>query len=228
MYNESAFYVRAAHVGEADSKEGLLAFSFRHPTVNALGEYVFTNTAGRFRVTLLASGKINIFGKDGAGVEKLNISSNTTGDLRSSSWVAVLASWNMATPEAYIYINDTADTVDTTKLDGALDLTRTAWALGALSDGTLPINDELSEFFFTPEFLDITAAANRRKLFDTQNRPVNRGSDGSWPTGTQALVHFPDGSGTNKGSGGDYALSGSGLYLTMGPDGVHPNHKVRR
>ena len=113
----------------------------------------------------------------------------------ADGWTHILASWNLSTSVAQIYINDVSD-ADTpaTMLDQNIDYTRGDAGIGhdwsaAGSAGTNKLNGCLSEFWFEDGlYLDLSVKANRRKFIDGAGKPVDLGSDGSIPTSTSPLI----------------------------------------
>lgn len=94
-----------------------------------------------------------------------------------------------------------------------------SFGVGANPNGTALVNGEFGQLYFAEEFLDISTAANLAKFYDNGN-PVDLGSNGSIPTGTQPLIfldkplaNWQD----NLGSGGNFTEVGE---LTAGTDVV--------
>lgn len=63
-------------------------------------------------------------------------------------------------------------------------------------------------------YIDFSVAANRRKFFDALNKPVNKNSDGSRPTGAKPIL-YAVGPGasllTNRGTGGNVSMGAGTL-----------------
>ena len=76
-------------------------------------------------------------------------------------------------------------------LAGTIDWTGTAW-FGDWSAGfNSALWAEVSHLWISSEYVDISADYN--KFFDANNKPIDLGSDGSTPTGTQPAHFAPDG-----------------------------------
>ena len=119
-----------------------------------------------------------------------------------------------ASPVAQIYIDDGAApvTVLETLIAGTIDWTEIDHNIGATHIPSLRLNGDLSEFYLTNEYLDISIEANRRKFISAAGKPVDLGADGSTPTGTAAKVFLSGDTvswHTNKGTGGGFTEVGA-------------------
>jgi len=137
----------------------------------------------------------------------------------SATWLHVLASWNTnfaaLSKLSHLYMNDVSDKTVNSDSNPAfnVDYTSTNWAVGAITDGTTKLNGCLAEVYMAfGQYLDFSSSANRRKFISATGKPVDLGATGALPTGSQPTVYLnnPAASfGTNKGSGGDFTITGS-------------------
>ena len=211
----------AGLTGAADGKVGTVMFWFRIDGGDGTDMTIFTNatTVGgatsRWRVRRVSANTITIVGLNAAGSTILNIGTSTT-YATSATWFQLLASWNLATAAAHIYINDVDDLTSTTLTDDNIDYTVADWAIGGQASGGTLFDGCLAEVYFALEYVDLSAATNRAKFISTLNKPVSLGLNGAFPTGTAAIVyqHLDDGEAvasfaTNAGTGGDFSITGT-------------------
>ena len=138
--------------------------------------------------------------------------------LAGSSWIHVLASWNLSTPVMNLYVNDASDKASGTLTNDTLDYTQDNWTVGAQNNvGSNKFNGCLAELYFAPgQYLDFSVTNNRRKFITSSLKPVYLGADGAGPTGTAPLIYFhldPSETvanfATNRGTGGDFTITGA-------------------
>lgn len=104
----------------------------------------------------------------------------------------------------------------------------TNWAVGNRHDVSVNFaNFDISELYATNELLDITVQANRDKFLKSDGTPEDLGSDGSTPTGTQPLIYMSGdaaawNAGINKGSGGNFVMSGAVTDSANEPVDISP------
>ncbi len=207
---ENDYYSSASDLtGNANSKQGIVSFLLRLDGSDGVSITLMSNSAARFWVYRNASNILIFHGVDSGGVTRLSI--NATGIVSSATWYHVLASWNLATTTTHLYVNDVDVKNVTIALDGAIDYTRPAWTIGALTGGASQfVSGALAEFYLTTEYLDLSVIRNRRKFIDANLQAVWLGTDGSLPTGTAPLIYAPDGDPTtNAGTGGVFVANGS-------------------
>lgn len=196
--------------GLADGKLGLLSFWFKGGAISAPSSLM---QAGRYgRVSMVFSnvnGHLYIFGRRSTGA--LAVSMNSTISVLDDSWHHCLAAWDVSSNDnCKLYIDDVDRTDLATRSDNNIDYATGDMQIGA-ANGSDKIDMDLAEFYFTTEWIDITASANRQK-FAKSGRPVSLGSDGSKPTGTAPLVYLRGPAsnwGTNSGTGGDFSVVGA-------------------
>jgi len=165
-----------------------------------------------------------IQGYDGFRFRGYNGAGNTTvnyvpGSLFSAdTWYHILISFDLSdSGKRHVYLDDSDLSTTVTwsiYTDGNLGWgTYSSWDIGSRQDYTnYTFAGCLSEVYLTNEYLDLSVEANRRKFIDASGKPVNLGSDGSTPTGTQPLLYFNNPAATwnvNKGSGGAFSFHAS-------------------
>lgn len=203
----------AGLTGAADSKTGLVSFWINFKGGDAtLQRILYAATVDLFLVEKRTTNKFRIYGTSSSSTKlELHSSSAYTS---SSGWIHFLASWDLSTPETYLYINDANDEGGGgTAVDSTIDLTHSDWGIGAEAAGNQLINADLADFYFEDTFLDISVLANRRKFIDSGGKPVDLGSDGSTPTGSSPLIVLNDqvtaGWESNNGTGGGMSENGA-------------------
>ena len=205
--------------GAADSKSGILSAWIR---LDGLGPNIINATGNNFIFVLRAGDqKFGIGGENAAGTEILLLITNTVYGA-AATWLHVLASWDLATASAHLYVNDVDDlAAGSTLTDDSIDYTLANWAIGATVAGTGLVDSALAELYFAPgQYLDFSLVSNRRKFISASGKPVSLGATGSLPTGTAPIIYqrVADGAAvatfaTNLGTGGDFSITGT---LTTG------------
>ena len=209
----------AGLTGAADSKTGILSAWCRLDGGDGANIYILSNSEVGTGVTLFraAANIFQINGMNTAGTFILQLASTTT-YTTAATWLHVLASWNLATASASLYINGVSDLAGgPTLTDDTIDYTKTDCYIGNAFTGTVDWNGCLAEFYFAPgQYLDFSLVANRRKFIDSAGKPVHLGTTGALPTGTAPLVylHLDDGEAvanfaTNRGTGGNFSITGT-------------------
>lgn len=150
------------------------------------------------------------FNSGAAASYQLVILDEEISTINEDAWNHLLFSFDSSVPESYMYINDSLESSsgDIFNTDGVV-----AWD-EVFSFEISPSLDtfDLAEFYLTNEYLDISVTANRRKFISAAGAPVDLGSDGSTPTGTQPLVYLSGTAaywnlGLNFGSSGSFTMS---------------------
>lgn len=198
--------------GIAAAKPFLLTFWINFNGGNGTAQTIFTNTGARVEVMKDASNLVTVILDNDAATNLITMTA-TNALTDASGWTCVMASIDMATGSSgHLYFGDTAEVSGATGTDDTIGYLRADWSVGAKVNATQKTNACISELFFTDEYLDLSVEANRRKFIDASGKPVDLGSDGSTPTGTQPRVYFPNAFGTfeqNAGSGGDFTVTGA-------------------
>ncbi len=220
----SAGMARGADLGGADSKSGVFNcwVNFNDSALNgSMGGGASTS----FFEVLRNAGKIQIIGTNAAGSVILKLQSTGT-YAAGSGWHHVLSSWDLAAGLGTLYVDgvDVKDAAATILTNDTLDYTQTNWWTFRRHGGTATLNGALAELLLRMgTYIDFTVLANREK-FMKGGKPVNLGSDGSTAVGAvpQVFHHLDVGEAvadfaTNRGSGGNYTISGGSLTYVAGP-----------
>lgn len=201
----------AGLTGAADGKEFTVSFWFK--TTQAVGAVILDTPNGRVSITSDVAAGVMTFDFDflksnDDGVAELS----STVDVNDGLWHHIICSFNAATDEKYIFVDDASSISVGTFIDGIVDFTDTNCGIFATSSGTSKFDACIADFWMTLSFFDISVQANRRKFIDASGNPVDLGSDGSTPTGTAPLIFFSGATAswhTNKGSGGGFTENGA-------------------
>ena len=209
--------------GAADGKVGLLSFWYKSNRDGTTDQDFIFNITGYFYCRKLAGdNKIWVIGTSAPGPQVLNI--NSTAVLIASGWTHFMASWNLAATTTHLYINGVDAKTQTTATDTDIDYVRAGpnWSIGDNLAGTNLIQGDVAELIFALEYLDLSVAANRAKLYS--GKPVDPGDDGSLVTGTAPIIYQSVRTGdaatvfaTNKGSGGNFAITGALAIAATSP-----------
>ena len=210
------YLTRGANLtGLVDGKEGIISFwldlqggdgTFNTVTATsaALTEwFVGRNGSNRFIIRGRATNDVLV----------LEMLSNTT-YTASNAWLHVLMSWDLANTTGWLYIDDVNDLqAGPTFVNANIDYTQGNFSIGGTTNGASKLNAYISDLYVnTVTHFDLSVESNRRKFIDANGKPVDLGSDGSTPTGSQPIVfHKGPASGwhTNQGSGGGMTLNGA-------------------
>ena len=221
-------YLNATSItGIADSKQGTVSVWVRMaditlPITRILWFGTATPTMG-ITVTSV-SGILSFFLRNSAGTVIWNQDVGTASDYTSDTWYHLCISWDLSTLTTHMYLDDVSNKgqLHTAPVNALADLTTTPYRIGSVYDNSGKFYGDMSELYFTTEYLDISTESNRRKFITADGKPVNLGSNGSTPTGTQPLIYFSGeasvwNAGTNKGSGGDFTMTGAVTNSTNEP-----------
>ena len=223
----SDYGTRGANMtGVVDGKTGTYNIFYKPDAIGS-DETLFCNSAGRFRIDMDSTGRIDIIGKNSGGTIILRL--RTTEILSADTWHHIVASWDLANGVGQIYIDDTASTLGiSTTTDDTLQYALTDWSVGALLNAFgNKVAGDLSEIWFDTVHYDLSDEETRRKFVRKGNFPADMGSDGSGP-GAQPKLYAPDGDpSTNAGSGGDFTITGALTAASTSPsDGGAVDPKV--
>jgi hypothetical protein len=209
--------------GVVDGKSGILSCWIFIPSTPGAQMAIIFSANIAVQVTLSTARQVSALVTDGLnGVHILNATALTTG-----AWHHWLGSWDVAVGASHVYVDDVSDKQQVTNFNVTLDYTATDWGIGATDTGAQRLNASLAELYFAPnQFFDFSVTANRRKFITETKRPMLIGSDGSTPTGTapaiyqklvvgEAVANFA----TNRGSGGNFTISGTLDAASTSPSG---------
>ncbi len=210
------YLTRAADLtGIADSKTGILSVWLNF-AADGSGERILSGsdlTNTNLQITRTTGNLFQMIFKNAAAATIVLIE-NVTTMLNASGWVHILSSWDLSTPVVQIYLDDSedADPTPTTLTDDTIAYSTglADWFVGTTEAGGTPTTDsfngDMAELYFQDgEFLDFTDEDNRRLFISSGGKPVDLGSDGSNPTGTQPIIYLTGATATwhtNTGSGG--------------------------
>jgi hypothetical protein len=212
----------AGLTGAADGKAGTISFWCRldggdSATIRVMSNAITVGGAlNRFTAVRFSDNTFVIAGVNAAGSTILNLVSAST-YTASATWLHVMASWNLATAAAHLYVSDVEDlAAGSTLTDDSIDYTVADFAIGALADGQTKFDGCLAEFYLALEYIDLSVATNRAKFISTTGKPMGLGLTAQFPSGTSAIVyqHLNDGEAVanfaaNAGTGGDFTITGT-------------------
>lgn len=208
---------RGAMTGDADGKQILVSFWVY--SQGAVAENIFAAETGLsdMVISFATAADAWVFRFPAAGGASNAILATFTKDIEGG-WHHFIASCDVTdTGKRFIYVDGVAQTVTwTTYTDTNMDLTPSTWAVGANAAAAGKFDGGLAEFFFHPTYLDISVSSNLEKFRSAAGKPVNLGTDGSTPLGTQPQVylHLDDSETANNfalnaGTGGDFTVTGA-------------------
>jgi len=212
----------AGLTGAADSKSGTLSVWIRIDGGNGTGRRILSsstvvgaNVQPKIDIFIGTTNSIT-FNLRNSGLSVI-LSMGTGAYTSSSTWLHVLASWDLATLSRALYVNDVDVGIYSTTTDDTIDYTNADYAVGAYPDGDQKFNGCIAELYFAPgQYLDFSKVHNRRKFISASGKPVHLDATGSLPTGTAPIVylHLDDGEAvanfaTNRGTGGNFSITGT-------------------
>jgi hypothetical protein len=146
--------------------------------------------------------------------------------LASSSWNHALCNYNhnatSGSRTAQLYLNGVSGVSVGADSGPAFtaDYATSGITASIAREGSAYYNGALAELYFAPgQSLDLSMSANREK-FNSGNRPVFLGLDGSLPTGTAPAIYLPNPAATvnvNAGTGGNFTINGSPTVASTSP-----------
>lgn len=183
---------RSGAFNTADAKTGIFSAWIKMDGGNGVTQQlVWIEQSGlvRFSVERFNNNTLTVFARNSSGSTRLHMES--TGTITTTNgWVHVLCAWDTAVAaNNWIFITDVDQTSIITRVDGAIDYTGTSNGLLGRVSGAERFNGCVADLYFAPgQFLDLSLTANRRKFISSAGKPIDIGSDGSTPTGTQPLL----------------------------------------
>lgn len=208
----------AGLTGAADGKSGILSYWF-YPEANqsVLMTHVI-GTASKFSCTNNTDRTISISATRAADATAI-MAGNTTSLFTANAWNHVAFSWDLAATVAHMYLNGaSAGTFAILTNDTIPYATGTTnWTVHANRLGNAKLNGGAAEVYLAlNQYLDLSVSSNLEKFRSAAGKPVNLGSNGSTPTGSQPTIYLSlaDGAAastyaSNLGSGGAFTVNGS-------------------
>lgn len=212
--------------GIANGKTGTLSFWMRIDANTSPQEILgILGGIGGLNVQWVNTNKFSIFAQNSSGVNILAIATSASYS-PGTTWLNVLASWNLGTGATNLYINNVSDNVVTTATNDTINyaVAGNKCYIGSQA-GSQFVNGALSEIWFDTSFMDLSIAGNRAK-FISGGLPVNLGSTGQTPTGSSPLLYLKSAAAqfnTNSGTGGNFTITGSLAIASSSPSGAAPS-----
>ncbi|MCG8435496.1 MAG: LamG domain-containing protein [Gammaproteobacteria bacterium] len=215
--------LNSAFTGISDGKQGTISAWVKFDAAGDGGAQQFILQFSSQKVFSLEkepSGggeKLKLLGENSSGTGILDVESTNIFN-SSDGWVNILISFDLSdTSKRHFYVNDVDELVVTTYTNDNIDFDLTQDAdprvtVGANEDGTLKFNGFMSDLWFDTTYIDLSVTENRRKFLTDNGRPVDLGSDGSTPTGSQPILFLKGDESafiTNKGTGGGFTETGA-------------------
>lgn len=204
----SDFYLRGADLtGNVDGKTGIFSGWVRFDGGDGSEVTILSNTGIGVLIRRESSNVLHVRLENSASAVVLSLRS-LTNYTASTTWLHMLASWDLAAAVSHLYVNDIDDANEAGNTNLNVDYTVSDYAVGARTDGSVKWNGALSEIYFVPnQFLDFSIESNRRLFITADLKPVDLGPGCYKPTGTVAIVCLQtqfNGFGQNSGSGGGF------------------------
>jgi len=204
----------ASLTGNAAGKKAIISFWIKMNGGDSVTQFICASiNNARFSVTRNVSNKFQFTGQNNVASTILNISTSSS-YTATGSWVHVLASWDLSTTTARIYINNTSNITSTTVTNDTIQYNQSDFVIGTAGGGLAMLNSDIAELYINlAESLDISSSGNREKFIDQSSlKPINLGVDGSLPTGTAPIVFLKSPASsfnTNLGTGGNFTVTGA-------------------
>ena len=206
----------AVLTGSADGKQGTVSIWHRIDGGDGavrvlLGDATTVGGAtARIGLYFNTDNKLYVDAYNAAGVLIMRLGT-VTAYTAGATWRHFIYSWDLTSVgKRHLYVTDVSDIAAPTYTNDTIDYTTADFSVGALASGGSKANGCISELFFHPTYIDLSVEANRRKFITATGKPAFLGANGSLPLGVQPLLYAPDGNPvTNRGSGGNFTLTGS-------------------
>lgn len=211
----------------ANTKTGILSFWIK-PASLAATQAIYESDSEGISVLLDTNGRMQIVAKNSSSTDVLIIRSDSSA-IVTGQWQWFGASWDLA-DTSHMYVADASGTETETNnvllfTNDTIDYTQTDHFIGVRDDASSDkLNSDIAQFLFTGgETIDLSSSANRdkfRNLIATRTLPVDFGSDGSTPTGTQPQIFLNNPLATwqtNLGDGGGFTENGALTAASTNP-----------
>ena len=198
-----------------DSKVGWCSFWVNFRENQGSTHSVFHSDNGRFQFGRDSSNKIYIQAKNSSDTLILLLTA-TTATTDTTGWVHCAASWDLAAAEGALFLNGVDDLAGgSTLTNDTIDYSVDYWG----SPNTVA-NWNVKNLYVADIIIAISEkidlSSNISKLIDSDGYPVDPGSDGSTPSGTQPEFFFhidrgetPANFAVNAGSEGNFSVTGT-------------------
>jgi hypothetical protein len=211
--------------GVSDGNKFSLSFWFR-PGVSGNNQALFSiSTAGgtslRFFVFRTNTNALRVYGRNSAGTivfDAITTGENENGFLANNNYYVQIGIDLSDTGSRSIYVNGVSMASTTTwttyNTAGVITFSQVIQAFMAYnSSGTYTdlYNGQLSEFYFTTNYIDFSQEANRLKFRDAFGNPVDltqQIEDAAIPNPAIYMRFPPTAFGTNSGTGGNFTVNG--------------------
>lgn len=216
--------------GIASNKTALFSTWFTieggNGTNRDFGQFRDVSSNWRWIMRLGTDNKFRFLARNVSNSTILDVKADTAYTASSGTWHHLVFAMDLSSTTVQFYIDDALVThTTTTKNNDTVDYANAD--LLTICATTTPANrwnGDIADYYFTNEYLDMSNATNRAKFIDA-GLPVSLGSDGSTPTGTQAVVFYSGdatlfNAGTNAGSGGDFTMTGAVTNSANEPVGL--------
>lgn len=206
----------AALSGAVDSNSLLLSLWFNITGGDGVAQFLFTDSSAKILLQRRTSGifQFRLRSPAPATIWEIDTTASYT-TVSNPGWHHLLIAAELdASPVGQIYIDDTAAPFSVAEplAEGDIDWTVGDYFIGSTQVPGAWYNGDLAEVYITNEYLDISDVNNRRLFIDANGFPVDLGSTGNTPTGTDALIYFSGDTSTwhtNDGSGGGFTENGA-------------------
>lgn len=210
--------------GAVDGTKFLLSFWLKlaggDGTVRQILNAYDGGTNRRVDVFIDASNILHVKARNSASTIIYEASSGVITLTTADGWMSVASSFDLSDVTATrrsLFINgvnveDNIVFTDSQNIDYLMGGATPAWNIFGIEDNTRRVDCLVSEFYFTNEWLDLSA--NLTKFRSVGGSPVDLGTDGSLPTGNQPWIYLHNPFSTfqtNLGSGGNFVVVGSPL-----------------
>eukprot|EP00873_Tetraselmis_striata_P000202 jgi/Tetstr1/420466/TSEL_011579.t1 len=201
-------------VPEVTEIAGTISLWYKRHTNVSMGLFGTDDPTGAAWADLAAGASLLVGSDNGTRYLMLNTPGGfarmTTPD--GLAWRHVIWSWNGTS--SHFYVDDASPSMTASVPKGSY--TKRDVEVGPWYDSTTDhsLNACLAEVYYSPEYIDLSVEANRRKFISATGVPVSLGADGSLPTGNQPDIYLSGqaanwNAGKNFGSAGDFTVNGT-------------------
>jgi hypothetical protein len=211
---------RTSAVAAVNSGTFSLSCYFLMPSFGSNYRLFSIQTASQFRLDIYSdsstySGEIFIVAKNSAGTTVLSAATVTAVSFGQQNYLQLCVDLS-DTSKRFAYINGVVSTVNwTTYTNSTIETSAQYVGVGCTASGggvSSPVGGNLSEFYFTTDYIDFSQEANRLKFRDAFGNPVNltQQIEALAIPNPAIYMRFPPTSfGTNSGTGGDFTVNGT-------------------